>query len=207
MELRRPVELEGRLVRLVPLEAEHADALAEVADDPVIWRYLPYGPATTAATLLSLIETLLAAERSGTDLPFTVLVRPHDRPIGMTRFLEIDRRHLRAEIGGTWYGASYRRTPVNTECKLLLLRHAFEREGARRVQFKTDLRNVPSQRALERLGAVREGVLRDHMVMPDGYRRSSVLYSVVESEWPSVRDRLTRLSERPWPPAAPGGPA
>ena len=120
----------------------------------------------------------------------------------MTRYLEIDRDHRRVEVGGTWYAVSHQRTPVNTECKRLLLGHAFDVEKVQRVQFKTDLRNLRSQRAIERLGAVREGVLRDHMQMPDGFTRSSVVYSIVRREWPEIRARLDALLTRSWSPSS-----
>ena len=204
MELRPPVTLEGRFVRLVPLLPTHAEDLAAFADDPVIWRYLPYGPCTTPAAMAELVEELLRRQSLGTDLAFTVLAQETGRPIGMTRFLEIGRTDARAEIGGTWYDRDHRRTPANTEAKYLLLRYAFEAEGLHRVQLKTDLRNLPSQAAIERLGARREGVLREHLRMPDGYRRSSVLYSILASEWPTVRGRLEGLLERPFAPR--GGP-
>ncbi len=199
MELRAPVRLAGRWVDLVPLERSQADGLARWGDDADVWRYLPYPACPDAPSMARLIDTLLEREARGTDLVFAVELAGHGPPIGMTRYLEIDREHKRLEIGGTWYGRPFRRTPVNTEAKLLLLRHAFEVEGANRVQFKTDLRNLSSQAALERLGAEREGVLRDHMVMPDGYVRSSAIYSLVAREWPRARSRLEALRDRPWP--------
>ncbi|MCI4340604.1 MAG: GNAT family N-acetyltransferase, partial [Thermoplasmata archaeon] len=149
-----------------------------------------------------LVAELLEREAAGTDLCFTVVDRTVG-VVGMTRLLEIDRLHRRVEIGGTWYSRSAQRTPINTECKRLLLSYAFDDEGANRVQFKTDLRNERSQKAIERAGARREGVLRDHMVMPDGYLRSSVIYSIVASEWPGVRSRLDALLARPWPAPTP----
>ncbi|HEY6237893.1 MAG TPA: GNAT family protein [Thermoplasmata archaeon] len=198
MGLRSAPSLEGRFSRLVALGLDHAESLARAADDPEVWRFLPYGPADTPETMRVLIRELLDRWTAGTDVPFTVLALPGDLPIGMTRYLEIDRTHRRLEIGGTWFDAAHRRTPVNTETKFLLLRHAFENEGANRVQFKTDLRNLRSQSAIERIGATREGVLRDHMVMPDGFLRSSVLYSITAAEWPSIRVRLEGLLSRPW---------
>ena len=195
---RPPLVLEGRFATLIPMKPAHAAALARAGDDPEIWRFLPYGPCRTEESMSALIALLSDRERAGTDLCFTVVERAGGTPVGMTRYLEIDRGHRRAEIGGTWYAPSARRTPINTECKRLLLSHAFEVEGANRIQFKTDLRNERSQRAIERVGARREGVLRDHMVMPDGYVRSSLVYSIVRSDWPEVRERLDRLLARPW---------
>lgn len=198
VEFREPVTLAGRHVRLVHLERGHAPALAAAAQDPVVWRYLPYGPCTTTESMQGLIDELLRREAAGTDLNFAVLATDTQRPIGMTRFLEIDRAHDRVEVGGTWYDRAHRRTPVNTEAKYLLLRHAFETERAHRVQLKTDLRNLASQAAIERIGAVREGILREHLRMPDGFRRSSVVYSLLAHEWPAARSRLEDRLARPW---------
>jgi len=115
---------------------------------------------------------------------------------GATRYMEIRPEHNGLEIGGTWYGAEFRRTPVNTESKYLLLRHAFEKLGCIRVQLKTDSRNERSQRAIERIGAQREGLLRNHMILPDGYYRHSVYYSVLDTEWPKVKKKLEAMMER-----------
>ena len=144
------------------------------------------------------IVELLGRQQAGTDLPFAVLDRASGAAIGMTRYLEIDRENGAVEIGGTWFDPSYWRTPVNTDTKRLMFGHAFDTERAHRVQLKTDLRNERSQRAIERLGAVREGVLRDHLVNRDGHRRSSVYFSVLADEWPTVRQRLDEMLARPW---------
>jgi RimJ/RimL family protein N-acetyltransferase len=194
----RPKELVGRFVRLVPLALEHVPALARAGDEAEIWQYLPYGPARTEATMAELVATLLARARAGTDCPFTVLDAATGQPVGMTRYLDIVWADRRVEIGGTWYARAYRRTPCNTECKRLLLEHAFEAAHVHRVQLKTDQRNVRSQRAMERIGAIREGSLREHMRLPDGSFRTSVYYSVLAKEWPEVRRRLDALLDRPW---------
>ncbi|MCS6772953.1 MAG: GNAT family protein [Anaerolineae bacterium] len=185
-----PVELHGRTVCLKPLQLAHAEPLWTYADDPDIWRYMPYGTVDTLDKLVALIQDLLSRQARGTDLCFTVFYLPTGEPIGMTRYLSIERAHRNLEIGGTWYGRPFRSTLVNRECKYLLLRYAFETLGCVRVQLKADLRNERSQRAIERLGAVREGVLRKHMIMPDGYTRSSVIYSILDEEWPMVKARL-----------------
>ncbi len=191
----RPVTLTGRFVRLEPLQLAHAAALWEFASDPDIWRYMPYGNIDSPARLEQMIADLLQRQASGTDLCFTVLHLPSNTPIGMTRYLQIERAHRNLEIGGTWYGKPYRGTAVNTESKYLLLRHAFEVLGCVRVQLKTDTRNIQSQRAIERLGATREGVLRKHIIMPDGFVRSSVIYSILDEEWLSVKRHLESLLE------------
>ncbi len=201
LEFRPPVTLEGRFIRLIPLEPAHAPELARAGQDPAIWRYLPYGPRTDLDGMGQLIALLLRRQDAGTDLAFATQLRADGALIGMTRFLGIDREDEDVEIGGTWVAPAYSRTPVNTESKRLLLGHAFDVEGVHRVQLKTDLRNDRSQRAIERLGATREGVLREHFRLPSGYQRSSVLYSILVDEWPSVRARLDRYLARPWPDA------
>ena len=197
MEFRPPVTLVGRVVELRPLSREHAPALLEAARSPEIWAHMLVGDLRDPDRMRAAIEELLGAQGAGTDLPFTVVEARTGLPLGMTRFLGIDRRHRRVEIGGTWYERSRWRTAVNTESKLLLLRHAFETEGCHRVEFKTDLLNGRSQRAIERLGARREGLFREHLVRPDGSFRSSVCYGILADEWPAVRARLARALERP----------
>jgi N-acetyltransferase len=192
----RPVTLDGKLVRLEPLSEAHVPGLAEVGLEPDIWRHMLYGNVDTEAKLLAFVRDLLGRQARGTDLPFTVILRESCRPIGCTRYLNIDVANRGVELGGTWYGHAYQRTGVNTECKYLLLTHAFETWGCIRVQLKTDLNNVRSQTAIERIGAVKEGVLRNHMMRPDGTIRDSVIYSVVDCEWPQVKARLEMLMGR-----------
>ncbi len=195
---RTPVTLSGKYVELVPLERAHRDALWDSANHPEVWRFLRTGPVSSVQDLDTVIATLLAAQSAGTDLPFTTRLVPLHRAIGMTRFLRIDRGNQWVEIGGTWLDPAYWRTPVNTEAKWLMLRYAFEVEGAHRVQLQTDSRNERSQHAIARLGAVREGVLREDVLLTDGYFRSSVYYSVLASEWPGVRSDLESRLTRPW---------
>jgi RimJ/RimL family protein N-acetyltransferase len=190
MQAVQPITLTGQLVRLEPLSLAHVPALAEAGAAPEIWRWMPYGAVTDETTMRAWVTEILARQARGTDLVFAVIHQEHGRAIGSTRYMDIQPAHDALEIGGTWYGLDYQRTGVNTECKRLLLAHAFETLGVHRVQLKTDLRNERSQRAIERLGAVREGVVREHMRMPDGYRRSSVYYSILASDWPAVRQRL-----------------
>ena len=200
MEFHPPVTLEGRYVRLVPLVPGHAAPLWAAGRDQGIWTYMRTSFVRSEQEMGTLIAKLLDRQSAGTDLAFTVMLRPDGRLIGMTRYLDIEREDAAVEVGGTWYATEYQRTPVNTDCKLALLRHAFEVEGAHRVQIKTDLRNLRSQRAIERLGATREGVLREHVRMPDGTLRSSVYYSILRSEWPRVHEELRLKLERPWVP-------
>jgi RimJ/RimL family protein N-acetyltransferase len=130
-------------------------------------------------------------------LPFVVIHLATGMVVGTTRYLEIQLENRALEIGGTWYTPDYQRTAVNTESKYLLLRHAFETLGCVRVQFKTDLRNERSQKALERIGAVKEGVLRNHMILPDGSLRTSVFYSILDGEWPGVKSLLEEKLNNP----------
>ena len=192
----KPVTLTGRFVRLEPLAEAHVPGLAAVGAEDEIWQYMLYGTIRSEADMRNWVADMLARAAQGTDLPFAVIDLAAGRVAGATRYLEIRPAHRGLEIGGTWYGAAFRRTRVNTECKFLLLEHAFERLHCIRVQLKTDLRNERSQRAIERIGAVKEGVLRNHMILPDGYVRDSVYYSILDSEWPSVKVRLQEMLAR-----------
>ena len=187
-----PVTLTGRVVRLEGLSRIHVPELTEAGQDENIWKHMVYGTIQTQSQMLKLVEELIQRQEKGTDVPFVVIHLPTNQAIGMTRYMDIRPQDRALEIGGTWYAPSYQRTAVNTESKLLLLTHAFEVIGCIRVQFKTDSRNIRSQRALERIGAEREGVLRSHMILPDGYIRDSVYYSIIASEWPQVKANLNK---------------
>lgn len=189
----QPVTLQGAIVRLEPLSLEHVPQLTEAGRHEEIWRYMLYGTVTDQDQMRAWVSDLLSRQAQGSDLPFAVIHRESAQAIGATRYLNISREHRAVEIGGTWYTPGYQRTGVNTECKYLLLRHAFERLACIRVQLKTDLRNERSQRAIERIGAVKEGVLRNHMITPDGSIRHSVYYSIIDSEWPQVKARLEAM--------------
>jgi len=189
----KPVTLTGRVVRLEPLSEAHVPDLAAVGQDDTLWAYIPYPPVHSQADMLAWVRDMLARQARGADLPFAVVSQATGRAIGATRYMDIRPIHRAVDIGGTWYGRAYQRTAVNTESKYLLLGHAFDNLGCIRVQLKTDLRNERSQRAIERLGAVREGVLRHNMIMPDGHVRSSVFYSLLAEEWPGVKARLEEM--------------
>ena len=192
----QPVTLTGRYVRLEPLSESHVPDLAVAGNDEGIWRYMLYGTIRTEADMRGWVEDILNRQRGGTDLPFAVIHLESGKAIGATRYLDIRPEHRGLEIGGTWYAVVHQRTAVNTECKYLLLRHAFETLGCIRVQFKTDQRNKRSQRALERIGAVREGILRNHMILEDGTFRHSVYFSIIASEWPIIKARLEAFLEK-----------
>jgi RimJ/RimL family protein N-acetyltransferase len=186
----KPVVLTGQFVRLEPLTEDHTAGLAVVGLEDSIWEYMPYGLMRNDSDIRRWVNTLLDHAAEGTDLPFVVIHLASGRVAGTTRYMEIRPEHNSLEIGGTWYGAEYRRTQVNTECKYLLLRQAFEEFNCIRVQLKTDSRNERSQRAIERIGAVKEGILRNHMILPDGHVRHSIYYSILNSEWPHVKKKL-----------------
>jgi RimJ/RimL family protein N-acetyltransferase len=189
----KPVTLTGRTVRLEPLGEGHIPGLAQVGAAPSIWTYMPYGDVTTEDAMRTWVRDLLHHSAGGAELPFAVIHLATGRVAGATRYMDIRPAHRGLEIGGTWYGTEFQRTAVNTECKYLLLRHAFEALGCIRVQLKTDSRNERSQRAIERIGALREGVLRNHMIMPDGVYRHSVYYSILDTEWASAKVRLEQM--------------
>ena len=190
-----PVVLSGRAVRLEPLEPRHARDLFEAGRDSDLWAYLPRPAPETPSDMSDWIEEALAAQERGEEVPFALVDPASGRAIGSTRIGDIRRPHRGIEIGYTWIGRDHQRTAVNTEAKLLLLSHAFDDLGAVRVQLKTHRRNVTSQRAIARIGAVREGVLRRHMCVWDGHVRDTVMYSVVSEDWPAVRRRLETLLE------------
>lgn len=188
-----PVILTGQHIRLEPLSLAHVPDLTIAGQNENIWRYMLYGVVRNEQQMKAWVVDLLGRQARGTDLPFAVIFLQTGQAIGATRYLEIRPEHRGLEIGGTWYAATHQRTAVNTEAKYLLLKHAFETLGCIRVQFKTDLRNENSQRAIERIGGVREGTLRKHMITPEGHIRDSVYYSIIDSEWPMVKDRLERM--------------
>ena len=192
----KPVTLTGRVVRLEPLSAAHVPDLAAVGQDDSLWAYIPYPTVRSEADMRAWVLDLLARQARGTDLPFAVVHLETSRAIGASRYLDIQPANRAVEIGGTWYGRAFQRTAVNTESKYLLLTHAFEDLGCVRVQLKTDLRNERSQRAIERIGAAREGVLRHSMIMPDGHLRDSVYYSILAEEWAGVKAKLEGMLAR-----------
>jgi N-acetyltransferase len=185
------VRLGGRFVTLEPLKPEDVAELWPWAQDGEVWAHM-LRAVRTQADLAAWADERMAAERAGIALAFCQRDALSGGAIGSTSLFDYDEAARRVEIGHTWLGRPYRGTNVNPESKFLLLRHAFEVLGLQRVQFKTDARNLRSQRAIEKLGAVREGVLRSWTVRPDGSPRDTVIFSVVDHEWPAVRERLAR---------------
>ena len=185
-----PINLKGRWAQLLPLERSHLPALETAASDGRLWE-LFFTSVPAPDLLEAWFETAMAQQTKALALPFVVVEAETNKVIGSTRYCNIDSANKRLEIGYTWYGASYQRSAINTECKLLLLTHAFEVLGCNAVEFRTDWFNHRSQAAIERLGAKRDGVLRSHIVMPDGRVRDTVVYSILKHEWPGVKANLS----------------
>ncbi len=192
MELELPV-LRGRALRLEPLDVHHAVGLARVTT-PDEFQYAYLRPADmTPQAFASYIEQ--RQHHVAGWHTYTMVLQEHDQPVGMSAYLDVRLANRGLEIGGTWISKPYQGTHVNPEAKYLMLQYAFETLGMLRVQLKCDARNIQSQRAIAKLGAVREGVLRKHMVLPDGYVRDSVMFSITDDEWPQVKQQLeARLS-------------
>jgi N-acetyltransferase len=203
---RPPLTLTGQHVELVPLERSHAPALLHAARDPEVRKFLiqPLGPSPAEAE--ALVDLLLARQAAGTDLAFTTRLRSNGTVVGMTRFLHIDPENDAVEIGGTFLDSVYWRPPLNTDAKFLMLRHAFEVATVHRVVLQTDLRNERSQVAIARLGAIKEGLLREDRLLPSGTYRTSVVYSILAWEWPKVRERLEAALRNEWTPPGVGAP-
>jgi RimJ/RimL family protein N-acetyltransferase len=190
-----PVTLAGIHTRLVPLEAAHAASLADAVRDGELWK-LWYTSIPSPEGMAAEIERRLALQAAGSMLPFAVL-DSGGTPVGMTTYMHIDAVHKRVEIGSTWYAARVQRTPLNTECKLLLLEHAFDALDCIAVEFRTHRLNTQSRRAIERLGAQLDGILRSHQRAANGSLRDTAVYSITAAEWPAVKAHLQWQLARP----------
>ncbi|MEO6130729.1 MAG: GNAT family protein [Saprospiraceae bacterium] len=190
-----PTTLTGEVIQLVPLELHHFDALHSAASDKRIWEFYP-GDWSERERFEKTYLTTLALRDSGNDYPFVIVHRHTQKIIGSTRFLDIVPYDKRLEIGGTWLLPEYWATTINTDCKLTLLTFCFEVLYSHRVQLKTQHNNIRSRKAIEKIGGVYEGVLREHMLKDDGSYRSSAYFSILENEWPDVKKMLqARLSD------------
>ena len=179
------------------MRLEHAAGLfAIMRDDEDMWRYLPHHMPHSICDTEAWMTPSLAVRERGLSLPFVVFALSNGAIAGTTSFSLISEANRSIDIGGTAYGREYRRTAVNTECKYLMLAHAFETMGCIRVTFHTDARNDRSQRAIERIGGVREDIMRRDRIVKDGYARDSVLYSILDDEWPAVKARLEEMLRR-----------
>ncbi|HTP13533.1 MAG TPA: GNAT family protein [Bacteroidota bacterium] len=184
-----PLALEGNHVRLVPLEMVHLDALYEAGNDERLWQ-VTTTVIRSREDMRDYIAEALEQQAARIALPFVIVVKSTGEVVGSTRFGNVAPVHKRVEIGWTWINPRWQRTYVNTETKYLLLRHAFETLGCIRVEFKTDSLNLQSRKALAGIGAVEEGTMRNHMIVPGGRKRHSVYFSIIDAEWPEVRKKL-----------------
>jgi N-acetyltransferase len=179
----------GNTIKLSPMELIQVPELWEAAKPEEIWEFTA-GKVRSLEASLKMVESGIADRERGISYPFVVKELGTNRIVGSTRFLDISSTHKSVEIGWTWYHPNVWKTRVNTECKFLLLQHAFEVWNLNRVQLKTDSRNIRSQRAIERIGGVKEGILRKDRIIEDGYIRDTVFYSILKEEWPEVRKQL-----------------
>ncbi len=187
-----PVVLEGDFVRLEPMTLEHHAGLTEVGLDPEIWRYTLV-LVRTPQEMRSYMQSALDLQREGTTLPFVTIERSSGQVVGSTRFGNYDPSNRRIEIGWTWIAPPWQRTAINTEAKYLMLTHAFEKLHCVRVELKTDVLNAPSRQAMLRIGAKEEGILRKHSLVWNGRYRDSIYYSILDDEWPGVKEQLERM--------------
>lgn len=194
MAFLQPVTLQGVHAALVPLSHEHLAGLQDAARDGELWK-LWYTFIPRPEAMATEIERRLGLLERDSMLPFTVL-DAEGRAAGMTTYMNVDGANRRVEIGSTWYAQRVQRTPLNTECKLMLLTHAFETLGCIAVEFRTHRLNTQSRRAIERLGAQLDGILRSHQISPNGSLRDTAVYSITEAEWPTVRAHLSFQLER-----------
>jgi N-acetyltransferase len=191
-----PVTLSGAHARLEPLSHAHHDGLVDAVKDGDLWK-LWYTSVPKAENMTKEIDRRLGLQKAGSMLPFTVF-DAGGKIAGMTTYMNIDANNRRVEIGSTWYAKRVQRTPLNTQCKLLLLTHAFEAIDCIAVEFRTHFFNHQSQRAIERLGAKQDGILRSHQIAPNGTLRDTVVYSIIAAEWPTVKAHLNfQLNDKP----------
>jgi RimJ/RimL family protein N-acetyltransferase len=190
--LAQPVTLEGTYVRLEPLAETHLDGLCEIGLDADLWQWTVTRIRSREA-MQRYIEDALAQQEAGTALPFVTTEQSSGAIIGSTRYGNIDPKNRRLEIGWTWLARPWQRTALNTEAKYVMLRHAFETLGCIRVELKTDVLNERSRRAILRIGAKEEGILRKHVITKDGRVRDTIYYSILDDEWPAIRVHLESL--------------
>ena len=192
-----PVTLQGKYVRLEPLSMDHFDQLWAIGQDKGLWKWISY-QINTPDEMRTYIKTALDWQAIGTALPFVTIWQATNEVVGSTRFGNIDTGNHRVEIGWTWIGKPWQRTPVNTEAKFLMLQHAFEVWHCIRVELKTDKLNERSRAAILRIGAKEEGIFRHHVITESGRLRDSVYFSIIDTEWPEVKARLLKTLARPY---------
>jgi RimJ/RimL family protein N-acetyltransferase len=191
-----PTSLRGTFASLEPLTHQHRDDLIEAVQDGELWR-LWYTSIPEPARIDAEIDRRLGLQEKGSMLPFAVIDNDSQKAVGMTTYMNIDASNRRVEIGSTWYRKQVQRTPINTECKLMLLSHTFESLNCIAVEFRTHFFNQQSRRGIERLGAKLDGIIRNHQISPNGTFRDTCVYSIIESEWPTVKGNLLWNLTRP----------
>jgi RimJ/RimL family protein N-acetyltransferase len=187
--------LVGPRIQLRPIRYSDAEALIQAAADGELWN-LPFTVVPSSETMTDYIRAALQGQEAGTILPYVTVIRDSDRVVGSTRFWKVDRVNRKLEIGSTWISASWQKSFVNTEAKFLMLQYAFETLKCFRVQFTTDETNTPSRNAILRLGAKQEGIVRNERIMPNGRKRNSIRFSIIDDEWPGVRASLEKRMAR-----------
>jgi len=192
----QPITLEGQWVRLEPLSQDHCDRLWQAAQDESIWRWM-LAPVNSRDEMRTYIDSALAGQAAGIMQPFATIDKASGRIVGSTRFDDIVQAHRRVEIGWTWIAPPWQRSAINTEAKYLMLQHAFERWNCVRVQLKTDSLNERSRAAILRIGAKEEGTLRNHYLLSTGRLRHSIYFSILDTEWPTVKASLQKKLSSP----------
>jgi RimJ/RimL family protein N-acetyltransferase len=192
--IKSDLRLKGEFVELIPMTEEHFDVLFEMAEDRRIWEFLNNDMSTYEKKLV-FFQSAMQSKHAGDQFPFVVYHQKEQKIIGSTRYMHVNQPHRSVEIGATWYHPNYWASVVNLECKMLLLTHAFEELKTIRVWLKTSVENIRSQKAIQKIGAKYEGVLRNEMIRDNGTYRSSAYFSIIDNEWSEVKENLQRLIE------------
>ena len=201
--MNQPYVLQGRFVRLEPLTRNHHPGLCEVGLEEELWRWIPI-QVVSPEDMMAYIEAALLQRDKGMETPFATIDQASGRVVGCTRFMNIELKHRRLEIGSTWIAPAWQRTAINTEAKYLMLSHAFGALNCDRVELKTDVLNQKSSEAIDRLGAKQEGIFRHHIVNASGRVRDTIWFSIIGPEWPAVKVELERKLNRRVPVSLPG---
>lgn len=188
----QPIKLENEIVCLKVMDKSDLDGIFKASQDVSNWQLMTQNIATKEDAI-QFVEKALLAQEQGTEIPFVIINQKTNQIIGSTRFLDVHLEHKRLEIGWTWLHPSFWRTAINTNCKYLLLTYCFDHLNLQRVQIKTDHENLRSQKAIERIGAIKEGILRNHMIRQDGTVRHTVMYSITKEDWPEIKKNLHHL--------------
>lgn len=191
----QPIILTGETVDLIPLEEKYFAELIEAASDKRVWEFYSFD-GSEQGKMLSVLQKALIEKQAGTQYPFVIYHKAENKLIGSTRLMDIQIAHRKLEIGGTWLHPDYWASAINPECKLLLLTFCFEKLNAVRVQLKTDVKNIRSQKAIEKIGGKYEGVFRNDMIRDNGTKRNSVYFSIIDDEWNETKKKLSALVQQ-----------